>query len=66
MISSLLFKVEFVSAIKIVNFSVKHKSHVTPPDDIGNAFACTDQVILGSKLTFLHFHTYEESAVFCV
>ena len=56
MISSRLFKVVFVSAIKIVNFSVKHKSHVTPPDEIGHAFAYTDQVILGSKSKCLHFH----------
>ena len=48
-ISSLLFSVEFGSAIKIVNFSVRHKSHCFPPLDMAYAFAFIDHVIFGSN-----------------
>ena len=63
MISSRLFSVDFGSAIKIVSFSVKHKSHSFPPLDKGCALAFIDQVTFVSKPSFLHFVRYVDSEV---
>ena len=64
MISSLLFNVNSGFATKIVNFSVNHKSHCLPPLDSAYALALIEHVISGCRLRFLHFHTYDERAVF--
>ena len=50
-ISSLLFSVDPGFAIKMVNFSVKHRSHCLPPLDIGYALALIDHVIIGARFS---------------
>ena len=65
MILSRLFSVDFGSAIKIVSFSVRHKSHSFPPLDKGCALAFIDQVTFVSKPSFLHFVRYVDSEVEC-
>ena len=61
--SSLLFNIEFWSAIRIASFSLRHRSHARPPLENAWPLALIDQLTYqGDSLSF-NFQMYEDNVV---
>ena len=61
--SSLLFNIEFWSAVRITSFSVRHRSHARPPLENGWPLALMDQSTKWGVILSFSFQTYEDSVV---